>query len=82
MVRALALFVNWELANMDSDTCRNHPQRPAVALCQKYNYGLCAQCLEDDPHCSDPEIYCKFRPQCLIYFNYKEAEHRTREGEN
>lgn len=67
---------------MGSDTCRHHPQRPAVALCQKYNYGLCAQCLEDDPHCSDPEIYCKFRPQCLIHFKYKEAEHRTREGEN
>lgn len=66
---------------MDRDTCRNHPQRPNAALCQKYGYGLCAQCLEDDPHCSDPEIYCKFRPQCVIHYNYKEAARQSRPGE-
>ena len=58
----------------DPQKCRNHPDRPSVAYCQKYGYGYCSECLENDPHCSDPDIYCKFRPQCVVYFNYKEAK--------
>lgn len=58
----------------DSEHCRYHPDRPAVARCQKYGYGYCSECLDTDPHCSDPEIYCKFRTQCLVYFRYKEAQ--------
>ncbi|MFH1057190.1 MAG: hypothetical protein V1797_00760 [Pseudomonadota bacterium] len=59
--------------------CRQHPESPAVALCQKYGHGLCAQCLETDPQCPDPTIYCKFRPQCLIFFNYKEQGRQERQ---
>ncbi|MFZ5584792.1 MAG: hypothetical protein ACOZHQ_02570 [Thermodesulfobacteriota bacterium] len=55
--------------------CRQHPDRPAVALCQKYGHGACAECLANDPRCPDPAIYCKFRPQCLIFFQYKETKH-------
>lgn len=56
--------------------CRNHPEREAAALCQKYGHGLCADCLDQDPRCSDPDIYCKFRPQCIISFREKESRRR------
>ncbi len=59
-------------------TCRQHPQEPAAALCQKYGHGLCARCLEDEPACPDPDIYCKYRPQCLIHFNFKEQRRQRR----
>lgn len=61
--------------------CRIHPERPAAGLCQKYGHGLCAQCLENDPHCSDPTIYCKFRPQCIIAFREKEMRRQRKRGE-
>jgi hypothetical protein len=38
--------------------------------CAKYN------CYQDrqDPHCSDPELYCKFRTSCLINFMQKNIQ--------
>lgn len=59
--------------------CRQHPDRPAAALCQKYGHGACAECLENAPQCPDPAIYCKFRPQCLIFFQYKELIRQGRQ---
>lgn len=59
---------------MAGETCRNHPDRPSAAMCQKYGYGYCLDCLENDPHCSDPDIYCKFREQCVVNFHYKEQK--------
>jgi len=66
---------------LPEEICRNHPDRPAVARCQKYNYGFCHQCLEDEPQCPDPDIYCKFRPQCIVYFELKENRRNHRQQE-
>ncbi|MBI4774640.1 MAG: hypothetical protein HY788_10755 [Deltaproteobacteria bacterium] len=46
--------------------CRNHPDRDAFVSCQKHQTGLCRECLHSDPSCMDPELYCKFRTQCVI----------------
>jgi uncharacterized 2Fe-2S/4Fe-4S cluster protein (DUF4445 family) len=45
-------------------TCINHPDRETSYLCMKHNIYLCEECL----HCRDPEIYCKFRSSCPIWF--------------
>ncbi|RLD51635.1 MAG: hypothetical protein DRI97_15460, partial [Bacteroidetes bacterium] len=52
--------------------CKNHPDRPAVAVCQKHQLGYCKECcdcqdLTECCGCSDLNIYCKFRSQCLIW---------------
>ena len=44
--------------------CINHPDRETSYLCMKHNIYLCEECLQ----CRDPEIYCKFRPSCPIWF--------------
>ncbi len=45
-------------------TCINHPDRETSYLCMKHNVYLCEECLK----CKDPEIYCKFRSSCPIWF--------------
>ncbi len=45
-------------------TCKNHPNREASYICLKHNNYLCSDCLQ----CKDPEIYCKFRTSCVIFF--------------
>ena len=49
--------------------CINHPDRETSYICMKHNIYLCEDCLE----CRDPEIYCKFRPSCPIYFITKKG---------
>ena len=44
--------------------CRNHPNRETNYLCSKHNVYMCEECLK----CNDPEIYCKFRSACPIWF--------------
>jgi len=44
--------------------CINHPDRETSYLCMKHNIYLCEECLK----CRDPEIYCKFRSSCPIWF--------------
>jgi uncharacterized 2Fe-2S/4Fe-4S cluster protein (DUF4445 family) len=44
--------------------CRNHPDRETSYLCSKHNVYMCEECLK----CNDPEIYCKFRSACPIWF--------------
>ncbi len=44
--------------------CLNHSDRETRYHCMKHNIYLCEDCLE----CKDPEIYCKFRTSCPIYF--------------
>jgi hypothetical protein len=44
--------------------CRNHPDRETSYLCSKYTIYMCEECFK----CSDPEIYCKFRSSCPIWF--------------
>ncbi|NOX34578.1 MAG: hypothetical protein GXP56_12750 [Deltaproteobacteria bacterium] len=49
--------------------CINHPDRETSYNCMKHNVYLCRECLE----CRDPDIYCKFRPSCPIYFITKKG---------
>jgi hypothetical protein len=49
--------------------CINHPDRKTGYICMKHNIYFCDECLE----CRDPEIYCKFRPSCPIYFITKKG---------
>jgi uncharacterized 2Fe-2S/4Fe-4S cluster protein (DUF4445 family) len=49
--------------------CINHPDRETNYICMKHNIYLCEECLE----CRDPDIYCKFRPSCPIYFMTKKG---------
>ncbi len=44
--------------------CINHPDRETNFLCMKHNIYLCEECLK----CRDPEIHCKFRSSCPIWF--------------
>ena len=44
--------------------CINHPDRETSYQCMKHEMYLCEECLE----CRDPDLYCKFRPSCPIYF--------------
>ncbi len=44
--------------------CRSHPDRETSYLCSKHNVYMCEECLK----CNDPEIYCKFRSACPIWF--------------
>ncbi len=48
--------------------CVNHPDRDTSYICSKHNVYMCEECLR----CRDPEIYCKFRPSCPIWFIHKE----------
>lgn len=54
--------------------CIHHPDRETRYQCQKHQIFLCEECLQ----CRDPELYCKFRQSCPIWFMHKEAlrEHR------
>jgi uncharacterized 2Fe-2S/4Fe-4S cluster protein (DUF4445 family) len=49
--------------------CIHHPDRETGYICLKHNIYLCEDCLQ----CSDPDIYCKFRPSCPIYFISKKG---------
>lgn len=44
--------------------CTNHPDRETSMQCMKHGTYLCDDCLQ----CIDPQIHCKFRPSCPIWF--------------
>jgi uncharacterized 2Fe-2S/4Fe-4S cluster protein (DUF4445 family) len=44
--------------------CVNHPDRETSYICMKHEIYLCEDCLK----CRDPEIFCKFRSSCPIWF--------------
>lgn len=44
--------------------CDRHPDRRAVALCQKYTVLLCSECLA----CRSPDLYCSYRSGCLVHW--------------
>ncbi|MGD8757211.1 MAG: hypothetical protein PVF98_16190 [Desulfobacterales bacterium] len=44
--------------------CVNHPERETRYECSKHKVYMCAACLD----CRDPDIYCKFREACTIWF--------------
>ncbi|MGD9016663.1 MAG: hypothetical protein PVH30_04715 [Desulfobacterales bacterium] len=49
--------------------CIHHPERDTSYQCMKYRIHLCDDCLR----CRDPELYCKHRSQCIIWFVHKQA---------
>ena len=51
-------------------TCINHPDRETPYICMKHQIYLCEECL----HCKDPNVYCKHRPSCPIWFMSKRQE--------
>ena len=55
--------------------CRNHPERESQYQCQKHAVYLCEECLR----CLDPELYCKFRNACTIWFVHKERVREERQ---
>ncbi len=59
--------------------CRYHPDREAYVVCQKMLIGYCADCLEGCEGCTDPDIYCKFRTQCIIWEMCRAGKKRQKE---
>jgi hypothetical protein len=56
------------------NNCETHPDRQTSYLCMKHQISMCEECLK----CKDPELYCKYRSSCAIYFltqksNFKKA---------
>jgi ferredoxin len=49
--------------------CACHPGIETRFLCMKHNLYLCEECLK----CQDPELYCKFRSSCPIWFLEKKG---------
>ncbi|MCD6584644.1 MAG: hypothetical protein J7K96_02670 [Desulfobacteraceae bacterium] len=47
--------------------CINHPDRETNFMCMKHNIYMCEECMV----CRDPEIHCKFRSSCPIWFMEK-----------
>jgi len=58
-------------------TCINHPERETNFVCMKHNIPMCEECLE----CKDPNLYCKYRSACPIWFFHKENEREKRQQE-
>lgn len=50
--------------------CINHPDRETPYICMKHQIYLCEECLR----CKDPNVYCKHRPGCPIWFMSKRRE--------
>lgn len=55
-------------------TCTNHPDRETSYMCSKHGVYLCEECMT----CRDPDIYCKFRSACPIWYEYKEKKRAAR----
>jgi hypothetical protein len=51
-------------------TCACHPEVESRFMCMKHEVFLCEACLK----CRDPEIYCKFRTACPIWFMEKKLK--------
>ena len=55
--------------------CVNHPDRETNYHCSKHGIYLCEECLR----CLDPELYCKFRSSCPLWFLHKEKVRKERQ---
>jgi len=55
--------------------CVNHPDRETSYMCSKHGIYLCEECLE----CRDPDIYCKFRSACPIWYEHKRKARQARQ---
>jgi len=56
------------------DYCTKHPDRPAVAQCQKMNVGYCEECLDTCMACTEPTNYCKFRSSCVTWERCRKSD--------
>jgi uncharacterized 2Fe-2S/4Fe-4S cluster protein (DUF4445 family) len=56
-------------------TCTHHPDRETRFQCLKHNVWLCEECLK----CRDPELYCKHRSACPIWFVEKRQKRWDKE---
>ena len=50
--------------------CDETAENGTAYKCEKHQVTLCDACLK----CRDPELYCKFRPSCMIHFIEKERK--------
>jgi uncharacterized 2Fe-2S/4Fe-4S cluster protein (DUF4445 family) len=50
--------------------CACHPEKETSFMCMKHNLYLCDECLQ----CRDPNVYCKHRSACPIWFMQKRQE--------
>ncbi|MFH1539900.1 MAG: hypothetical protein ABIH66_13185 [bacterium] len=57
--------------------CVNHPKRESDFHCAKNDEYLCKECMK----CADPDIYCKFRPSCNIWYMLKCDEEENVESQ-
>jgi len=55
--------------------CANHPDRETSFLCLNCNIYMCEECQK----CLDPEIFCKFRSSCPLWFIDKRQKDWDRE---
>jgi uncharacterized 2Fe-2S/4Fe-4S cluster protein (DUF4445 family) len=58
--------------------CINHPDRETSFFCMKHQLYLCEECLA----CKDPQLYCKHRSSCPIWFMTKRQELWDKEEEH
>lgn len=50
--------------------CDDYKEGQQQYKCEKHQIYLCDACLK----CKDPELFCKFRPSCMIHFMEKERK--------
>ena len=55
--------------------CVHHPDRETSFMCTKHDIYMCEVCLE----CRDPNIYCKFRSACPIWYEHKRKARQARQ---
>jgi len=55
--------------------CILHLDRETSFVCMKHDVYMCGDCLK----CRDPEIYCKFRSSCPVWFIHKQRKREERE---
>ena len=57
--------------------CSCHPEKETSFMCMKHDVYLCDECLT----CRDPNIYCKHRSSCVIWFMQKRQKGLNAESE-
>jgi len=58
-------------------TCCEQPSESQRRYkCEKHQLVMCDACLR----CKDPELYCKFRPACMIHFLEKERKNGRKQA--
>ena len=63
--------------------CRFHPEKRAVAICEKFKVGYCSECCESDLpeegcRCLSPDQHCRFRSQCIVWELSKDKRKQAR----